>query len=188
MGCDIHMFIEEGIQYSDSPLSWWGFCNRINAGRNYAMFGILAGVRCPDYMMYPPRGLPDALGWDVRDYMYVYVDDEQAGPSGITWNKDGETSYCSLAKAEHWAKYGSGIIDLKVGSGTRKVIEHPDYHSHSWLTTEEYGQALARYEELSVADESGGWSGIAKYRAILRAMEELQVDRPHVRLVFCFDN
>jgi hypothetical protein len=50
MGCDIHAYVES--KKPDSK-TWWGFGGRINPGRNYRMFGKLAGVRCDGCITKP---------------------------------------------------------------------------------------------------------------------------------------
>jgi hypothetical protein len=50
----------------------------------------------------------------------------------------------------------------------------PDYHTHSWLTADEFQQAMQRAE-----------AEHPEYLAVLAAMRALG---PESRIVFCFDN
>lgn len=53
MGTDIHAKIE--TQMSGV---WWQDAS-IEIGRNYDLFGLMAGVRGTDAPLFPPRGLPE---------------------------------------------------------------------------------------------------------------------------------
>jgi hypothetical protein len=60
MGCDIHAWIEyiehDAVQCFGSVGFW----------RNYALFGVLAGVRKHDLPHIEPRGLPPEISFEVR--------------------------------------------------------------------------------------------------------------------------
>lgn len=102
MGCDIHVFIE----YSrDSGKTWQAdpghhvdreeeYVNSVDAcGRNYALFGWLAGVRGRDNPLYPSATLPKNLSPEVAaaiDY----------------WSEDGHSHSClSLDEFTECVKY-----------------------------------------------------------------------------------
>lgn len=57
MGCDIHAFIE--VKEYDL---WWEWA-KVNINRNYTLFGLMAGVRIPEYKLFDARGVPS----DVSD-------------------------------------------------------------------------------------------------------------------------
>lgn len=74
MGCDIHLFVE--VRYGDqwenvpddvTPYGDWGI------GRTYLLFSRLAGVRSdprePVLPIADPRGTPDDVSPEVREYM-----------------------------------------------------------------------------------------------------------------------
>jgi hypothetical protein len=72
MGCDIHMFVEfKSYVTQQGEQTWECFGGQYNPGRDYKMFGALAGVRdgdveCP----YPMRGLPEGrLSFDAQHEM-----------------------------------------------------------------------------------------------------------------------
>jgi len=70
MGCDVHMMIEyDRFGGADNePRAWWSFGGVIGPGRDYDMFGHLAGVRYEENEHIRPRGLPDNLSYDAKDY------------------------------------------------------------------------------------------------------------------------
>lgn len=182
MGADIHTFIEySDFTHGDSDhikpelrgTPYWScFGGGYNPGRDYGMFGILAGVRTSDHQLFEPRGLPEGmLSWQVDDYMHIRISDELADQEG----------YCSLEQAKRWSGYGS-VIEERDGKPYR--VTNPDLHSHSWLTSAELRQVIARYcFETPYGDYSVGWD------AILAAMEAIE-KRPgcQTRLIFVFDN
>jgi len=71
IGCDIHIYSET---YSESKHRWQcnesfnlsaedgeedvHYANRFYSGRNYLLFGIIAGVRARDYQLAEAKGLP----------------------------------------------------------------------------------------------------------------------------------
>jgi hypothetical protein len=60
MGCDIHLYVEateEGGRYGEK----WALIAEFDIERSYQMFGYLAGVREPELVVIPPKGLPDDL-------------------------------------------------------------------------------------------------------------------------------
>ena len=81
MGCDIHTYIE----YSKDGERWdsWG---KIELGRDYILFGLMAGVRqevLGGGPPFPPRGLPDHLSWRVW-YDYKEHQQDHHTPSWLT--------------------------------------------------------------------------------------------------------
>jgi hypothetical protein len=71
MGCDIHMQVElfDWVRSEDDEVERWTRVISEPAAfgeRNYALFGVLAGVRCVDMpLIAPPRGLPDDVTAEV---------------------------------------------------------------------------------------------------------------------------
>lgn len=174
MGCDIHCYIEysnwtdrEGEPY------WQCFGGRYNPGRDYTMFDILAGVRGEEHTLFEPRGIPKGkLSYEVEGDLYCYVNDEYAGQDG----------YVSTENAEAWARHGSELINDADGKITR--VEHPDWHSHSWLTCDEVAQVIARY----ITDTGSDYPYAIGWDAILAAMRAFEERDCKTRLVFWFDN
>lgn len=174
MGCDIHMYIEyrrnkETDYYSD-------FGGRINPGRYYYIFGLLSkGVRSDIDEAIEPKGLPENLAWHSREDAFIFINDEYA--------KDNDGKHCSLETAEIWAKYGSKII---YRDDKPFKIEHPDWHSHSWLSTTEYEQQINFF--INKFKDDPYFERPIQYEAVLAAMKTLESIGGESRVVFWFDN
>ena len=82
MGCDIHCYIEYKKKNDDH---WRSFGGRINPGRNYTLFGVMAGVRC-DGLLYPLRGFPeDAAFQAISDNHLFATAADDRGTEGAAW-------------------------------------------------------------------------------------------------------
>lgn len=171
MGCDIHLYVEYRAKdraASPDPFMrrFSSFGSRINPGRIYEVFAAIAGVRAgrEDQIKHQPRGLPTDIGFYSGADATLY----------ITEKGDGYRE-CKLSDAEKWVAQGSSAW---VEQGKR--VTHPYWHSHSWLTFEEFRDAIhpivcVKYKE-------------PEYRALLAAMKQLHDDGYEVRVVFWFDN
>jgi hypothetical protein len=204
MGCDIHTFIEYSTFTDKNGEAYWQCMGgRYNPGRDYTMFGIMAGVRDDSEQMFEPRGLPDGkLSYQVEDYVRMRIADEGSEPS------DDEVT---LEQARSWTTGHYGETITNDAQGKPRWVTNPDLHSHSWLTLDEYRQVLNRYkfgevtdelDEIDVADEDkevvtqavaalrggGGREYDVGWGAILAAMEYFAARGCQTRLVFCFDN
>jgi hypothetical protein len=170
MGADIHMY----IQYKNKKRNddWWSeFGGCINPGRDYGMFGILStGVRQDVNNSHDPKGLPEGnLGWAAEDDAYLYIRED---------SEDYEHS-CTLEDALRW---GHKIVNDKDGKPWKTL--HPDWHSHSWLTTNELSQAFRWY-----TSQFSGYKVGLEYKAVLSVMKTLgNKGENDVRIVFWFDN
>lgn len=169
MGCDIHAYIE----YREKPTKenvgynpWRPFGSRTNLGRNYQMFGRMAGVRREGIAVVQPRGYPDDMGYEAEHDATLYVDDKSSEESG----------FCSTARAEGWVKSGSS----ERWKGTTTRISNPDWHTPSWLTGDEFKKAIEEYQ-------SGGEKDVS-YLAALAAMKMFEAEGYESRIVFWFDN
>jgi len=175
MGADVHMYVEynskERLPHANPVLnSWRGFGGRINPGRDYWMFALLADVRGSGALI-EPRGLPENLGWQSQSDNRLYISDTNGDDEGN----------CTLAQAQSYALHGSTIINDNEGKPT--WVTHPDWHSHSWLTVDEFQQVLEAYER-KTKHKAG-----LEYRALLAAMRAIEDEgKNDVRLVFWFDN
>lgn len=178
MGCDIHMYIEYGYKKRNTerkeknePEYWNSFGGKINAGRNYVMFGHLAGVRSEVPNPLKPKGLPDfeTLGYKSRGDAFLFIRDKK---------DDNDEDSCTLENAKRW---GGKIIER---DGKPIFTEHPDWHSHSWLTTKEFADVINDYD-----NNKDNWGNVIEYKAILAAMETLEKTGEYdARVVFWFDN
>ncbi len=211
MGCDIHCYIEyrnpKRVTESEKNKSWNSFGNRINPGRNYLMFSLMAGIRS-DYSDIKPKGLPDDIGYNASgdNFIFIVADSEPQQYS---------EGYVKASVAERYVKGGS-VYKMNF-EGKPTWVSNPDWHSHSWLSLEEFKQVLKRY----VVEEHKDWEqreserlgfiestkkdGIdipkdswlfepcghyvePEYYAIAAAMEKFEEMGYESRLVFWFDN
>jgi hypothetical protein len=147
MGCDIHLYIEyksKKTEFDGYKNSWHSFGGRINPGRNYAMFGLMANVRnCYSDGKLPvlvePRGMPEDAGYTATDDNRIYISETES------------EDYVCMETAKRWVNSGSSkFINNKDGNPT--WVTQPDWHSHSWLTTSEFESVLNKYLELE-----SGW-------------------------------
>ena len=77
MGCDIHMYVEWKVK-SRNDNYWDTFGGCINPGRDYELFGLLAGVRSDEVPMFPIRGIHDNMAFESRyDYYYYVVENKK---------------------------------------------------------------------------------------------------------------
>ncbi len=162
MGCDIHCYIEHKKLGRDS---WSPFGGRINPGRNYAAFGMLAGVRSEVVPAVQPRGIPDGLAYEARGDWWLYITSDDEESDGCT----------SLTNAERYIARGSKFLTNEDGKKT--FVEHPDWHTPSWMTPDEWITATSMESEWNL-----------QYRAMAAAMRSLEEDGQEVRVVFWFDN
>lgn len=181
MGCDIHMYVEytnkkdyeEIIKNGKKPY-WMSFGGRINPGRNYVLFGVLAGVRYDFPNANYPRGLPDDLGYHSLNDSRIYISEEKL---------DGEYSV-TLDEAKRYCGFSPRIRIHNNSYGEPKWVDNPDWHSHSWMTTKEFSTALRRYSKYK-----DNWGTAIEYKALLSAMKTLEKSGNYqARVVFWFDN
>lgn len=110
--------------------------SRFSLSRNYTIFALMAGVRAYEgsTVLFGPRGLPEKVGWEADYDNTLYV-------------VEGETNeeYCvSRERAERWVASGSS----QWTTADKRWVTQPDWHSHSWLTLEEFEQVRDAYESI----------------------------------------
>lgn len=164
MGCDIHLFIE--YRNSKKARQWDSLSFRdLILRRNYRTFAAMDGVRqCDDFKVdfQPPRGLPKDHSFHAGMANQLYVVDRRDHIG------DDEASKFDVEK---WISQGlSRWID-------EDYVTHPDWHSHSWLSPDEYQRALEASE-----------NQLPDYRAVLGALRALEQSGCEARVVFWFDN
>ena len=146
MGCDIHLYIEyksKKTEFDGYETKWQSSGGRINPGRNYAMFALMADVR--NYgdnklpVLVKRRGMPDDATYSTADDNRMYISEDE-----------GE-NYVTMETAEGWVKSGSSTF-INNNEGKPTWVTQPDWHSHSWLTTSEFENVLNKYLELE-----SGW-------------------------------
>ena len=164
MGCDIHCYVEyrKKDPSNDYERDWRSFGGRINPGRNYSIFGRLANVRQGPAVV-PVRGIPDDLGFYSRDDWWLFIFDHDTQESG----------FCSVAQAKEW--HDKYHLPYKMGvAGTPAWIQHPDWHSPSWVTPDEWERAIDKKD--------------LKYAAIFSVLRFFESAGQESRVVFWFDN
>lgn len=168
MGCDIHAFVEVREH------GMWHCFAELHLRRDYRLFNLIAGVRNDgdEQPSFEPRGFPgkslskggwcDDVSWRVKDKYTVIVapDNEQADNT------------CSAKTAAKWVKSGSSEAWHKDAEGNVIRVSHPDWHTPTWLTTEEVGEIVER-------------SNSTEIRGIYQMMKALGGE---CRLVCWFDN
>lgn len=176
MGADIHVFLQYRGK-TDNLLKWNSFsADEILFERDYAMFSILAEVRGTTPLSLKSRGklpLNDLSHWIV-DKRTLLIN-EEIEDYGVTGD-------CTLETATEWKKkYNCRIhhLDSKIKNWR---VDNPDYHSDTWLSFEEYGQALQFYTDYT------GKSPEIGYLATYAAMKVYHEGGYEPRLVIWFDN
>lgn len=176
MGCDIHCYIQ--YKTKDDEDKWWrSFGGELNPGRNYLMFGVLAGVRFRGIPgSFSPKGVLPAekQSWKVQDDLYLYITDDGEGENETT-----------LESAKTW--FGGREI-VNDNDGKPFKVRHPDWHSHSWMTIKEVETAFKVYKKNAKKEDY--YSNIPlEYKAILKLMKALEDEgKNEVLLIFWFDN
>lgn len=205
MGCDIHLYIEyktKKIESDGYKHDWLSHGGRINPGRNYALFALMADVR--NYgnelpVIVQSRGMPDDAAYHSSNDDRMYI-----------CNDEGE-GYVKMERAEKWVKDGSSKF-INNQNGEPVWVTNPDHHSHSWLTTNEFETILNKYLELesgwhkervsehmafverenikpdSWAYEPPAMSIEPKYQVVLASMKRFEELGYDARIVFWFDN
>jgi hypothetical protein len=163
MGCDIHLYIEH--KHKDSEIGWWrSFGGEHRLDRDYGMFARMANVRNYGNGITPifkPRGLPSDISWEAKDgNRILIIDSDEAGEKEVT-----------REQAERWVNSGSSKLD----GGFH--VTNPDWHSHSWLTSQEFEQCIDSFDSAST-----------DYKAVLAVMRSFESEGEVTRLVFWFDN
>ena len=207
MGCDIHLYIEyknKKVEFDGYKDSWHSFSQRINPGRNYAMFALMANVR--NYysdgkfpVLVGPRGIPEDVGYSANADNRIYISEVK------------DDNYVTMEQAKRWVDSGnSKFIDNQEGKPT--WVTQPDWHSHSWLTTSEFETIINKYLELEsdwhkervdthnkmVAKENiqpSSWmyappamNDEPEYQVVLASMKRFEELGYDARIVFWFDN
>jgi hypothetical protein len=188
MGADIHMFVEyrkkraQELKNEGKKPYWYSYGDHTNPGRNYTLFGVLAGVRGQYEDSFEPKGkLPkDEMGFSSQYDAWLTI----AHVNDV----DVCEGYVKLEDAKKYESYGRQILNDE--EGMPRWVEHPDWHSHSWMSIDELEEAFKRY----TVHASAEWGEeITKppveYRALLASMKALEDDGENeVRVVFWFDN
>nr|DAU84887.1 MAG TPA: hypothetical protein [Caudoviricetes sp.] len=185
MGCDIHLRVEARPKinpYSNQPHYWScaGFFGEFSS-RAYGMFARMAAVRSYNdsyKVQFKPRGLPkDIVSYSILRSFYLSVTDDK---DLAEYNPE----YCHRTNAEEWVKVG---ISKWVGD-KKFIITNPDYHSASWLTTQELRQCF----DDCFKEKDGTYrpnSDYIDWLGLISLCEGIESDGIYeCRVVFAFDN
>ena len=209
MGCDIHLYIEyknKKVAFDGYKDNWHSFGQRINPGRNYAMFALMANVRnhysdgkLP--VLVDPRGIPDDAGYYSSDDNCIYISEN---------TYDGERTV-TMEHAKRWVESGSSKF-INNQQGEPKWVTNPDGHSHSWLNTSEFETVINKYLELEAGwhkdridthnkmveehnIQPSSWmyappamNDEPQYQVVLASMKRFEELGYDARIVFWFDN
>ena len=127
MGCDIHLYIESKTGLGD--FGWESFGGRIDVGRNYELFGLLAGVRGTREALVAPRGLPGDISVraykglqssDLHCHSWLSRKELRAAIAQLTMDVDGEG--VEFASAEWYAILAAMKALKKAGRRVRIVF------------------------------------------------------------------
>lgn len=181
MGADIHAYVEYADFQTAEGDDYWKALTSNFGSRNYYLFGLLAEVRGDGPALFPIRGMPKGrLSYQTEDAYWLRVTDRPDLAEHEGWTlRD---------RAERWAAdYGSETD--RDHDGALRRVSHPDWHSHSWLATEELAAVLDHY----ATHVKERWSeepseAPVEWRAILAAMRTFEAAGKKARVVFWFDN
>jgi len=171
MGCDIHFFVE----YKSKELgNWRNLGQEFHLTRHYGVFAALADVRNYGGEVkheVEPRGIPKDIGWRTVGSYTLYVRDRE--------DADDQEDSCSKESAERWVAQNSS----RWWDEEKKTrVTGPDWHSESWMTSDEFDKAINFEIEGKVIRDT------EDYKAVLAAMRSLETSGYDVRCVFWFDN
>lgn len=158
MGCDIHAYIE----YTNSDGYVRCFAP-VHIGRDYTLFGYLAGVRGNPPGALKPKGIPDKLSFWAEDAYCLHVNNANAAKDYSGW--------VTRESADDWVKKGYSVY---IGEDKTRVSSS-DWHSSSWTTTKELEKIYKRHKTNMLV-------------AIIATMKALDKAGNKSRLTFWFDN
>lgn len=178
MGCDIHAYIEfEGRTAPDGAIYWKPFASNFG-DRSYVMFGIMAGVRIPQVMLFEPRGLPNG----GNDLAYDAMGDEWML---ITENGGSRCATPSVAKG--WVSQGCSKYRNNF-RGEPTWVSNPDHHSHSWMDADDLEKCIKAFPDAYEKCGFGRKEAADEWHAALAAMRAFEGLGKKCRLIFWFDN
>jgi hypothetical protein len=126
----------------------------------------MAGVRGDEEPIVERRGYPKDAGYAAASDNHLFIVDVE---------DTDHPEYCTRILADRWL--ASGTSQLKEGNDC--YVTHPDWHSHSWLTPDEFEEVL---DGFLMTD------GYVKYHCFLAVLRTLENAGYKARLVFWFDN
>ena len=162
MGCDIHAYIDYDSPKNEDKIDLVNYFGEVNIFRHYALFSLMAGVRGPA-TLFQAKGLPDRLSWTTRDKAAIYLCEKEDNSVGFCFTRE---------TAER--------IKARYTDESETRVWNPDFHSHSWLSTDEVFKLIDEYKKI------GG--ECFALNAAAHAMDCLEDLKCLPRLIFWFDN
>jgi hypothetical protein len=182
MGADIHAYVEYADFQTAEGEDYWKALTENFGSRNYYLFGLLAEVRGEGPALFPVRGLPEGrLSYQTDDGYWLRATDDPSLRDHEGWT--------SRSSAERYAAQYHCPVERNADGSILRVA-HPDWHSHSWLATEELAAVLDHYAanvSARYADDRPNEAPV-EWRAILAAMRVFEAAGKKARVVFWFDN
>lgn len=152
MGCDIHAYIEMYNSNNKDPFVDC-FAENISIGRDYKLFGLLAGVRSMHPENLDPKGIPTApgLSYMCTHHYYLSVCDSHNRNNTVYHTGCYDGSRCvSTEEAEKMVSEGrSKYVDAQ-----KTLITNPDWHSATYLCLAEMMRIRKTYLIENVLYES----------------------------------
>jgi hypothetical protein len=181
MGADIHAYVEYADFKTAEGEDYWVALTKNFGSRDYYLFGLLAEVRGEGPALFPIRGMPEGrLSYQTEDGYWLRATEDPALADHDGWTKQ--------ERADKYATEYHCKAERRA-DGTVSRVAHPDWHSHSWLATEELAAVLDHYAA-NVSDRYAERPKEApvEWRAILAAMRVFEASGKKARVVFWFDN
>tara|TARA_R110002095_G_scaffold1297_8_gene6897 strand:- start:2544 stop:3143 length:600 start_codon:yes stop_codon:yes gene_type:complete len=198
LGTDINAFLEktdreDSPSFSGIPHDQTWLFGKFCINRDYHLFDALANGRSVQFdpseverhALYPPRGIPADLSYDVAIEYYDLImepaDIDSRFSTGYEFVSKSEAEIRVSTGRSHYGQV-TALWPYSEKSPLWSVVSKPYFHNPGWLTLEEIREALDHFKiTMSEVD--------IEFRALLRAMEELdQESSPwHVRLTFWFE-
>jgi hypothetical protein len=153
MGCDIHAYIEffSKTEHKNTSNCYVGcFSGQLSLGRDYTLFGLIAGVRHSVPPLINPKGIPTkpGLSYEVADDYYLSVVSDEAtrvSPNSIRQ---------SLAQ-EYVLDAQSTYVD-----DSKMRITNPNFHTPTWVTLDE----LLTIRKMYLLEIIEFWSNISNQK------------------------
>jgi hypothetical protein len=157
---------------------WLSFsADKILVERDYTMFYILAEARGYAPHSFKAKGkipLNKLSGW-VQNRRTIFIQDERD-------ERDECYDACTIEEALDWQKRHNCRIHYSDSSKKPYRVDSPDFHTDTWLSFDEYEQALNYYRDYT------GQEPLHGYLAVYAAMKLYHDSGFKTRLVLCFDN
>ncbi|KKM74917.1 hypothetical protein LCGC14_1395480 [marine sediment metagenome] len=191
MGCDIHLYIEkkkkgkwvmaQGVVADEDGNLNVPYPDLKYTGRNYELFGFLAGVRNPENQYFETKGFPKNASKEVKNIFK-------------SWGRDAHTpSYLTLAELKEvdWKDRMIKVSGMKQKDQLKKLkktlkTKNPDYNLLydycQWTNQEDY-------ESFEVSIPISFYFKDF-YRDVVDkiSMYDWRCEKEEIRIVFWFDN